>query len=194
MFPTTGKEFTRRVPDDFVPRSFLSGNSEERLEPGSGSHRAPSGSGASPGLPAPRGPAVLPPLPAGRSGNPEMEVPGPAGGASFRGRLQVPSTSPPATQRPSPHGAACVLTAWGSPRLVSVQAGAGRTCLGVLGSPRERTHLVERKGRWRAGSALQLGWVGGCWQLLRACALPFVLETSSVDEMRSWRASLGGTD
>lgn len=189
MFPTTGKEFTRRVPDDFVPRSFLSGNSEEeRLEPESGS---PSGSGVSPGLSAPRRPAVPLPFPPWKSRDGGSW---PAGGASFRGRLQVPSTSPPAARLPSPHGATSVLAAWSSPRLVSVQAGAGRTCLGLFGSPRERARLVERKGRWRAGSALQLGWVGGCLQLLRARVLPFVLETSSVDEMRSWRASLGGTD
>lgn len=79
MFPTTGKEFTRRVPDDFVPRSFLSGNSEERLEPRSGSHRAPSGSGASPGLPAPRGPAVSPFFPRAAVEIPRWRFPGPRG-------------------------------------------------------------------------------------------------------------------
>lgn len=121
-------------------------NSEERSEPGSGSRRAAAaGLGAVPG--ALRPPRALPCPPSSRSGNPEMEVPGPAGrgwGASFRGRLQVPSTSPPAARRPSPHGAASALAAWGSPGL--------RACLprGV-GKPRERTRLVERRGQVESG-------------------------------------------
>lgn len=159
--------------------------------------RQPQGRGSPSGSGCPQGSRPLPALPcppSSRSGNPEMEVPSPAGGASFRGRLQVPSTSPPAARRPSPPGAASVLAAWGSPRLVSVQAGAGRTCPGVFGSPWEQTHLVERGQVESEVCLVQLGWVGGCSQLLRACVLPFVLETSSVDEMRSWRASLGGTD
>lgn len=60
MFPTTGKEFTRRMPDDFVPRSFFSGNSEERSEPGSGSSH---GAGAAAAAPRARGrPRGSPPL------------------------------------------------------------------------------------------------------------------------------------
>lgn len=104
----------------------------------------PLGLGGVPGAPRPW--AALPCPPSSRGGNPEMEVPGPAGGASFRGRLQVLST-PPAARRPSPHGATSVLTAWGSPRLVSVQTGAGRTCLGVFGSPRGASTPRGRQGQ-----------------------------------------------
>lgn len=133
-----------------TPRSAWS---RGRQPQGRGSRRSPSGSGC------PRGsrplPALLcPPFPAGRSGNPEMEVPSPAGGACSRGRLQVPSTSPPAARRPSAPGAASVLAPWGSPRLVSVQAGAGRTCPGVFGKPMgANTHLVER-GQVESGVCL----------------------------------------
>lgn len=114
-----------------------------------------------------------PPLPAGCSGNPAVEVPDPTRGASFRGCFQVPSTSP-AARCPSPHGAACVFTACGSLPLVSLHGEAGRTCLGAFGSPWGYAHLVECKGWWRAGSALRLGWAGGYLQLLRACVLAFV--------------------
>lgn len=101
----------------------LSGNSGERLEPGSGARgaggasaapraRRGPGGGASPAalrFPPPAPPWYSPPFPVGCSGNPAAEVPGPAGRASFRGRRRVPSASPPpAAHRPSPHGAACV--------------------------------------------------------------------------------------
>lgn len=164
--------------------SPLSGNSEERLELGSGGRGAGEATAApwargwqDPGssragkpwrqgvpgssLPPPSPPVPPPPHSRGlMMETPRWRFPAPWEGASFRGRLRVPSTSPPAAaRRPSPHGAACALAARGSPRHVSVQAGAGRTCLGVFGSPRGLARLVERKGQAESRVCVE-AWVG----------------------------------
>lgn len=194
----------RRAPDYFVPRSLLSletlrsawnwgraavgpGKPPQPLGLGGGrtpgvARRASPGSGVSPAalcLPRPHRAPRLPHSCGLMMESPRWRFPAPWGGASFRGRLRVPSTSPPAAaRRPSPHGAACALTARGSPRHVSVQAEAGRTCLGAFGSPRgARTP----RGAQGAGGEQGLRWgLGGsgviCSSCVRVCVcvLPFV--------------------
>lgn len=174
----------------------LSGNSGERLEPGSGARgaggasaapraRRGPGGGASPAalrFPPPAPPWHSPPFPVGCSGNPAAEVPGPAGRASFRGRRRVPSASPPRqliALRPTGLRV-CASTARGSPRLC---AGRSRVYLvlgGVCGSPRGHAPLVEGEGWRRAGGGGGcLCWGRGASGVLRSscapCVLPFVL-------------------
>lgn len=189
----------RRAPDYFVPRSFLSlGNSEERLEPGSGGRGAGEASAAPPARPGPVG------WPGGRAAGdgaspvalrlPPSAPPSPppfrglqwkprGGGSRPRGESEFPRPpSGPVGFFPPRHLVLLRPTGppvCGCPRRggqpsapLAAQAEAGRTCLeGVRGSPRGHARPMEGKG-WR-GAGFCVG-AGGSLRLLRACVLPFV--------------------
>lgn len=192
----------RRAPDYFVPRSLLSletlrsawrwgraavGPGKPPQPLGLWGDRTPGVAGrASPGsrvspaaLCLPQAPPSPPP-PHSRGlmmETPRWRFPAPWEGASFRGRLRVPSTSPPRRQLDAlrPTGL----------RARSQRGAALGTCPrrqkpGVPASGCSEAHggwhaSWGARGRRRAGSALGLGWVGGYLQLLRACACCFLL-------------------
>lgn len=156
---------------------------------GRGSRRSPLGSAREPSS-ALLCPTVFPWL---AVETPRWRFPTPRRGrVSFRRRrLQIPSTSLLAAQRPSPHGAIPVLAVLGS--CLCTQK-LGLPTSGGFGSPWGHTDLVGHRVRVRGVSALGLEWVRViCSSCVCVCA-SFCTEMSSVDEMRSWRASLGGTD
>lgn len=171
-----------------TPRSAWS---RSQAASGPGQRRSPSGSGLSPGLSAPRGPAVplLFPRRKSRDGGSR-----PRGGSEFPWPPSGSLNFSPSSWAPfAPRGHICAH---------SVGQPSARVCAG-------RSRAYQPRGVWEpTGANAPRGTQGqvesgvcvaarvgrGCLQLLCACVLPFVLETSSVGEMRSWRASLGGTD
>lgn len=116
-------------------------------------------------------PTVPPPSPA-MQGKPAAEVPVPAGGAPFRGCLQVPSTSPTAPLAPRGHQ--------GCAHGVGQPSACIRPCRGwaylprAMWKPMGPCMPLGGKGRRGAGSLWGFGWVRGCVQSLHACVLPFV--------------------
>lgn len=155
--------------------SSLVGNSEECLEPGSGGWGvrglgvAPSGGRVPSSSPPPPTPPC-PPLPRRCRGNRRQRFPSPReehlSAAAFRSHQLH-------RRRPWPHGATRgVLTAWGSPRPVSVHAEAGRTCLGPCGSPWGRACPLGARAGGEQGLCGGLGGSGAvCSPCMRVCFL-----------------------
>lgn len=136
----------------------------------------------------------------------EVEAPGwgiPAlqGRVSSRHRLQLRQLLP-SQCRARGHPGPCVhvgsvgfLFFWAALGSCPACAAARHADLGVfLAAQRagRRAHLAEREGRLRAGLAWRLAV--GLGLFARRVRVSFCTETFSVDEMRSCRASLGGTD